>query len=48
MAFGGCDVPIPFAVRGRDLRSAVVETNARVAQEVALPEGVYLQWAGER
>jgi cobalt-zinc-cadmium resistance protein CzcA len=40
-------VPIRFAVRGRDLQSAVVETKARVAREVVLPEGVHLQWAGE-
>jgi cobalt-zinc-cadmium resistance protein CzcA len=40
-------VPIRFAVRGRDLQGAVRETKARVAREVALPEGVHLEWAGE-
>jgi heavy metal efflux system protein len=40
-------VPIRFAVRGRDLQSAVAETKARVAREIALPEGVHLEWAGE-
>jgi hypothetical protein len=37
MAFGGCYLPIRFAVRDRDLQNAVVKTKARVAQEVALP-----------
>ncbi len=40
-------VPVRFAVRGRDLQTAVEEVKARVAKEVALPEGVHLQWAGE-
>jgi hypothetical protein len=37
MAFGGCHVPIRFAVHDRDLQNAVVKTKARVVQEVALP-----------
>jgi len=40
-------VPIRFAVRGRDLQSAVVEAKRRVAAEVKLPEGVHLEWSGE-
>jgi cobalt-zinc-cadmium resistance protein CzcA len=40
-------VPLRFAVRGRDLQSAVVEAKRRVAQQVKLPEGVHLEWSGE-
>jgi cobalt-zinc-cadmium resistance protein CzcA len=40
-------VPVRFAIRGRDLQTAVEEVKARVAREVTLPEGVHLQWAGE-
>jgi len=40
-------VPIRFAVRGRDLQSAVEEAKAVAAREVKLPEGVHLEWAGE-
>ena len=40
-------VPVRFSVRGRDLQSAVVEAKQRIAKEVHLPEGVYLEWSGE-
>jgi len=40
-------VPIRFAVRDRDLKSAVEDARHRVARSVKLPEGVHLQWAGE-
>ncbi len=40
-------VPIRFAVRDRDLQSAVQEAKSQVAREVTLPEGVHLEWAGE-
>lgn len=40
-------VPIKFAVRGRDLQSAVIDAKKLVAENVKLPEGVHLQWAGE-
>jgi heavy metal efflux system protein len=40
-------VPLRFAVRGRDLESAIAEAKQRVVREVKLPEGVHLEWAGE-
>jgi len=40
-------VPVRFAVRGRDLESAVVDAKRQVAGQVKLPEGVHLEWAGE-
>jgi cobalt-zinc-cadmium resistance protein CzcA len=40
-------VPIRFAVRDRDLKSAVEEAKHSIGQNVKLPEGVHLQWAGE-
>jgi cobalt-zinc-cadmium resistance protein CzcA len=40
-------VPLRFAVRGRDLQSAVEEAKQRIATTLKLPEGVHLVWAGE-
>jgi cobalt-zinc-cadmium resistance protein CzcA len=40
-------VPLRFAVRGRDLQSAVQDAQALVARTIKLPEGVHLEWAGE-
>ncbi|QJU59091.1 efflux RND transporter permease subunit [Sphingomonas sp. AP4-R1] len=40
-------IPIKFAVRGRDLGSAVAEAQKRVAHDVKLPPGYHLEWAGE-
>jgi len=34
-------------LRGRDLKSAVEEMQQRVAQQVALPQGVTLSWSGQ-
>lgn len=40
-------VPLTFTVRGRDLEDAVRDAKARVATQVGLPRGVYLEWVGE-
>jgi cobalt-zinc-cadmium resistance protein CzcA len=40
-------VAIKYSVRGRDLGSTVEEAMARVKNEVKLPEGYTLDWAGE-
>lgn len=40
-------VPVRFSVVGRDLEGAVAEAKRRVGQEVKLPEGTHLEWAGE-
>ena len=40
-------IPIKFSVRDRDLGSAVLEAQQKVAQQVQLPPGYYLQWVGE-
>src|ERR1700755_3234608 len=40
-------VPIKFSVRGRDLGSAVLEAQSKVAKEVAIPGGYSLEWVGE-
>jgi cobalt-zinc-cadmium resistance protein CzcA len=40
-------IPIKFSVRGRDLGSAVAEAQNRIAQNVKLPNGYRLEWAGE-
>ena len=40
-------VPVKFSVRGRDLGSAVLDAQERVAKEVALPSGYRLEWAGD-
>jgi cobalt-zinc-cadmium resistance protein CzcA len=40
-------VPVRFSVSGRDLQGAVAEAKRRVADEVKLPEGIHLEWAGE-
>jgi len=40
-------VPIKFSVRGRDLGSAVIEVQRKIAAEVPLPAGYRLEWAGE-
>jgi cobalt-zinc-cadmium resistance protein CzcA len=40
-------IPIKFSVRGRDLGSTVVEAQKRVAQNVKLPTGYRIEWAGE-
>jgi cobalt-zinc-cadmium resistance protein CzcA len=40
-------IPIKFSVRGRDLGSAVLEAQHKVAEQVTLPGGYRLEWVGE-
>src|SRR6202034_1637875 len=40
-------VPIKFSVRGRDLGSAVLEAQQKIAAQVAIPGGYHLDWVGE-
>jgi cobalt-zinc-cadmium resistance protein CzcA len=40
-------IPIKFSVRGRDLGSTVIDAQRKIAQEVQLPPGYRLEWAGE-
>jgi cobalt-zinc-cadmium resistance protein CzcA len=39
--------PVKFSVRDRDLGGAVAEAQERIAQNVKLPSGYRLAWAGE-
>ena len=40
-------IAIKYSVRGRDLGSSVEEAISRVEQNVQLPPGYHLEWAGE-
>ena len=40
-------IPIKFSVRDRDLGSAVLEAQRKVAEQVALPPGSRIEWVGE-
>jgi len=40
-------IPIKFSVRGRDLGSAVLEAQHKIADQVRLPSGSRLEWVGE-
>lgn len=40
-------VPVKFSVRGRDLGGTVADAQQRIAQQVTLPPGYHLAWAGE-
>jgi cobalt-zinc-cadmium resistance protein CzcA len=40
-------MPVKFSVRDRDLGSTVAEAQRRIAQNVKLPEGYRIAWAGE-
>src|SRR5208282_5922521 len=40
-------IPIKFSVRNRDLRSAVLEAQQKVAAQVPLLGGYHLEWVGE-
>ena len=40
-------IPVKFSVRDRDLGSTVAEAQQRIAQNVKLPTGYRLIWAGE-
>jgi cobalt-zinc-cadmium resistance protein CzcA len=40
-------IPIKFSVRGRDLGGTVAEAQQLIANNVALPNGYRIEWAGE-
>jgi cobalt-zinc-cadmium resistance protein CzcA len=40
-------MPVKFSVRDRDLGSTVAEAQRRIAQNVKLPDGYRIAWAGE-
>ncbi len=40
-------IPVGFAVRGRDLGSAILEAQAKIDKQVHLPPGARLEWVGE-
>ena len=40
-------IPIKFSVRGRDLGSTVADAQRRIAQNIHLPSGYRIVWAGE-
>jgi cobalt-zinc-cadmium resistance protein CzcA len=40
-------IPIKFSVRGRDLGGTVAEAQRRIAENVRLPNGYRIEWAGE-
>jgi cobalt-zinc-cadmium resistance protein CzcA len=40
-------IPIKFSVRGRDLGTAVLEAQHKVAEQVLIPGGYHLDWVGE-
>jgi cobalt-zinc-cadmium resistance protein CzcA len=40
-------IPIKFSVRGRDLGGTVAEAQQRIAENVKLPNGYRIEWAGE-
>lgn len=40
-------IPIKFSVRDRDLQSTVEESQAKLAQQITLPEGYRMEWAGQ-
>ena len=40
-------IPIKFSVRGRDLGTAVLEAQQKIAQQVNVPGGYRLEWVGE-
>jgi cobalt-zinc-cadmium resistance protein CzcA len=40
-------VPIKFSVRGRDLAGAVEEAQQRIKNNIKLPTGYRMEWAGE-
>jgi cobalt-zinc-cadmium resistance protein CzcA len=40
-------IPIKFSVRGRDLGTAVLEAQRKIAEQVRLPAGARLEWVGE-
>jgi heavy metal efflux system protein len=40
-------MPVKFSVRDRDLGSTVAEAQQRIAQNIKLPDGYRISWAGE-
>ncbi|HUX83241.1 MAG TPA: CusA/CzcA family heavy metal efflux RND transporter [Halothiobacillus sp.] len=40
-------IPIKFSVRGRDLGTTVLDAQAKLAQQVHLPQGYRMEWVGE-
>lgn len=40
-------IPVKFSVRGRDLGSAILDAQKRIAEQVQLPAGYRLEWAGQ-
>jgi cobalt-zinc-cadmium resistance protein CzcA len=40
-------IPVKFSVRGRDLGSTVEEAQQQIANNIKLPSGYHLVWAGE-
>jgi len=40
-------MPVKFSVRGRDLQSTIAEAEAKITQQVHLPQGYRYEWAGE-
>jgi cobalt-zinc-cadmium resistance protein CzcA len=40
-------IPIKFSVRGRDLGGTVAEAQKRIVENVMLPNGYRVEWAGE-
>ena len=40
-------VPVKFSIRGRDLGSAIIEAQERVAEKVKIPPGYHIEWVGE-
>jgi cobalt-zinc-cadmium resistance protein CzcA len=40
-------IPVKFSVRGRDLGSAVIEAQRKVAEAVDLPPGYRMEWVGQ-
>ena len=40
-------IPIKFSVRDRDLQGTVEEAQVKLSQQVTLPEGYRMEWAGQ-
>ena len=40
-------IPVKFSVRGRDLGGTVEDAQQRITNNVKLPSGYHLIWAGE-
>ncbi|MFM7084488.1 MAG: efflux RND transporter permease subunit [Hyphomicrobium sp.] len=40
-------LPIKFSVRGRDLGSTIQEAQAKIADQIQLPQGSRLEWVGQ-